>query len=201
MFVRFGSDSRFEWHCEPPEWRLDASSGALHLRTAPETDFWQRTSYGFQADNGHLFAIPIASDFRMSARVRFAPVHQYDQAGLMVRIDPDHWIKTSIEWEPGEMNRLGAVVTRGGYSDWSTQDVPASITSYRLGVERRRDTYLIEATLDDQYWSQIRMAYLPAPADGFVRCGVYACSPKGAGLEATFTDFVIDCNPSGPAGL
>ncbi len=193
MLLRPGSDRTFEWHCEPPEWQLQPANDGLRVRTAAETDFWQRTSYGFRADNGHLFAAPVATDFRVEVRVKWAPARQYDQAGLMVRVDPECWIKTSIELEPGEMNRLGAVVTRNGYSDWSTQDVPRGISEYRLRIERRSVAYTIEASLDDAHWSQIRLAYMPARADNTVLCGVYACSPKGSGLEATFSEFVIDC--------
>ncbi len=39
----------------------------------------------------------------------------------MVRFSKDCWLKTSIEYEPNGMCKLGAVVTNQGYSDWSTQ--------------------------------------------------------------------------------
>ena len=38
----------------------------------------------------------------MTAHVAFNPVHRYDQAGLMVRVSPTCWLKTSVEHEPGE---------------------------------------------------------------------------------------------------
>ena len=52
---------------------------------------------------------------------------QYDQCGIMVRLSEGIWLKTSIEFEGDEPARLGAVVTKGGFSDWSTQDVPSSV--------------------------------------------------------------------------
>ena len=74
--------------------------------------------------------------FVMTTHVSFEPVHQYDQAGLMVRLSADCWLKTSVEYEPGATNRLGVVVTNAGYSDWSTQEVPASQLQVWLRVER-----------------------------------------------------------------
>ena len=50
------------------------------------TDFWQGTHYGFRVDNGHALLAEIGGDFALETRVRTQPVHQYDQAGLMVRL-------------------------------------------------------------------------------------------------------------------
>jgi regulation of enolase protein 1 (concanavalin A-like superfamily) len=88
------------------------------------TDFWQRTHYGFQVDNGHFLYREMTGDFVPTARILFRPVHQYDQAGIMVRVSADCWLKCSVEFEPSGPNRLGAVVTNHGYSDWSTQNFP-----------------------------------------------------------------------------
>src|SRR5262245_29726518 len=89
---------RWVWHCEPPSWSIDPAEGCLRLETAAKTDFWQRTHYGFQADDGHFLFTPLPGDWILSAEVRFAPVHQYDQAGLMVRLSADCWLKTSVEY-------------------------------------------------------------------------------------------------------
>lgn len=44
---------------------------------------------------------------------------KFDQAGVIVYQDPDHWLKAGIEASDGQP-RLSAVVTNT-YSDWSTQ--------------------------------------------------------------------------------
>jgi regulation of enolase protein 1 (concanavalin A-like superfamily) len=80
-------------------------------------DFWQRTHYGFEADNGQILFAPVAGDFVLATQVRFHPVHQYDQAGLMVRVSPSGWLKTSAEYEPIGPSRLAAVVTNDTSSD------------------------------------------------------------------------------------
>lgn len=183
----------FAWFQEPPRWRLDDESRSLFVEAAASSDFWQRTHYGFQADNGHFFHTSAEQDFRMSVRVSLSPQHQYDQAGLMVRLSPDCWLKTSVEFEPAGLSRLGAVVTNSGYSDWSTQDVPRDLSQYWLRVDREGFNYSIEASLDGERWSQLRVARLLEDTGSTpVACGVYACSPKGKGLVAAFHDFALE---------
>jgi uncharacterized protein len=120
---RFGAhlDPRLTWHCAPPRWQLGPEG--LRFGTMAGTDFWQGTHYGFRVDNGHALLAEIGGDFALETRVRTQPVHQYDQAGLMVRLTPECWLKTSVEHEPGAPSRLGAVITNDGWSDWSTQDL------------------------------------------------------------------------------
>lgn len=191
LYVDFRSsplDSRLTWRGEPAHWSLD--SGAGHLRVEPdaETDFWQRTHYGFQVDNGHFLFAEVEGDFVLTTHASFRPVHQYDQAGLMVRLSPDGWLKTSIEYELGPTNRLGVVVTNAGYSDWSTQEVPSTIDDIWLRVTRTGPDYLVEHSPDGTAWTQLRLAHL-LEDDGArtVSAGLYACSPKAAGYQADFT--------------
>jgi len=171
------------WHCEPARW----AAGHGHLTIEPDagTDFWQRTHYGFQADNGHALLAEITGDFVLSTHVRFRAVHQYNQAGLMVRISPACWLKTSVEHEPGRAGRLGAVVTNAGYSDWSTQ--PFAGGEVWLRVRREGQDYVVDASADGRGWEQIRLARLHDDRAGLaVSGGLYACSPKGAGFAAEF---------------
>ena len=116
-------DVRLRWLNPPPAWSLEPAG--LMVRPAAETDFWQQTHYGFRADNGHFLYLEVAGDFSVTTKVRFHPAHLYDQAGLMVRVGPSCWIKTSVEYEAKGPCKLGAVVTNHGYSDWSLQDFPA----------------------------------------------------------------------------
>lgn len=184
-------DTRLNWFSAPENWSLE--DGSLVLRPAPETDFWQRTHYGFQNDNGHFLYAKLTGDFILTTRVQFSPQHQYDQAGLMVRLSPDFWLKTSIEFEPEEPNRLGAVVTRHGYSDWSTQNIAKDVCSYQLRIRREGDDYIVEYRQSEANpWVQIRMAHLENPQQAAVQCGLYACSPIAAGFEARFEYLQIE---------
>ena len=179
-------DVRLRWHNPPPDW--SPGRDGLVVRTAAGTDFWQGTHYGFRVDNGHLFAAEVEGDFVLETEVVAAPVHQYDQAGLMVRLSERCWLKTSVEAEPGEPSRLGSVVTNAGWSDWSTQDLDPDLARHvAFRVTRHGADYLVEAaTVPDGRWSQIRLGRLHEDEGGPVLAGLYACSPKGEGFAATF---------------
>jgi regulation of enolase protein 1 (concanavalin A-like superfamily) len=180
--------SRFRWHCEPVNWQLDPFGNGLRVHPDGGTDFWQRTHYGFEADNGHLLYLEASDDFVLTTKVTSRPAHQYDQAGLMVRLSPACWLKTSVEFEPQGLNRLGTVVTNGQYSDWSTQPLAKEVNTVWFRVRAEESDYIVETSLDGHHWEQIRMARLlerSSMASAF--CGLYACSPKAAGYEAEFS--------------
>jgi regulation of enolase protein 1 (concanavalin A-like superfamily) len=184
-----GLDQRLKWSCPPAHWSIDPSRGVLIVRPDTGTDFWQKTHYGFSADNGHFLFAEIEGDVVVSTRVRFRPVHQYDQAGLMIRISPNCWLKTSVEYEPGGPDALGVVVTNAGYSDWSTQAFPAGRDEVWLRIERQGGDCIVQYSEDGSpdNWHQLRVAHLhEMPEHGPVHCGLYACSPKGAGFVAEF---------------
>lgn len=176
---------RLDWFNPPPKWRTGPDG--LRLETAAQSDFWQRTHYGFQADNGHFLGLSARGDFCLTTRVTSRPVHQYDQAGLMVRLSPDCWLKTSVEYEPEGPNRLGVVVTNHGYSDWSTQSLAPDISTILLRIRAESADAVVEWSLEGEAWEQLRVAPLlgRAAADSIL-CGIYACSPKGAGFVAEF---------------
>lgn len=187
---------RLRWYCEPARWSVEPIRRCLRVEPNGGTDFWQKTHYGFEADNGHLFFAEVAGDFILTTQVCFQPVHQYDQAGLMVRLSPSCWLKTAVEHEPDGPSRLGAVATNQGYSDWSTQDFPASGNVVELRIHRKGSDYLVEAAAANHDWKQIRLAHLHEDRDGApVAAGLYACSPKGAGFVAEFSCLCIDRRP------
>lgn len=187
-------DARLAWYCPPQTWRI--ADSCLVIEPDAKTDYWRKTHYGFEVDNGHFLFAEVAGDFIMTTAVRFEPATQYDQAGLMVRLSPDCWLKTSVEYEANEPNKLGAVVTNFGYSDWSIQNFPDDCHALLLRVRREGSDYFVDYSLDVDApdaatWTPIRMAHLHEDQGGGqpVPCGVYACSPLGAGYVAAF-DFL-----------
>ena len=74
-----------EWLNEPPAWEIRGD--ALVVTAGPKTDFWRTTHYGFVRDNGHCRFRRWEGDFVAEVEVTGDYRDQYDQAGLMVRLD------------------------------------------------------------------------------------------------------------------
>ncbi|MCC6265691.1 MAG: DUF1349 domain-containing protein [Bryobacterales bacterium] len=177
--------STFTWLSPPPEWSADPAHSRVVLRTAAQTDFWQRTHYGFRADNGHFFHTGAPGDFLLTGTIRISPSAQYDQAGLMVRFSEDCWLKTSVEAD-SPSPRLGAVVTNSGFSDWSMEPFPPGADlAYALRIRRQGNDFEVEyAHPGSEQWRLIRVAHLAPGEAEIARAGFYACSPKGEGCGA-----------------
>jgi regulation of enolase protein 1 (concanavalin A-like superfamily) len=189
-----------KWLNPPPAWEVDPLTSRLVIHPASQTDFWQRTHYGFRVDNGHLLYTEVSGDAVITARIHSFPVHQFDQAGLMVRFSDECWLKTSVEFEPDGASHLGAVVTNYGYSDWSLQDFLRDGTrGYSLRVRCEREDYLVEyADEESGPWRLLRVAHLRAQPALPGWAGVYACSPKGAGFRAEIEYLKIEASSPNP---
>jgi regulation of enolase protein 1 (concanavalin A-like superfamily) len=185
---------RFQWAHEPPRWQL---GDGLELTTAPDSDYWQRTHYGFQRDNGHFFFTLAHGDFTLVAQLHGEPNAQYDQCGLMARADAGQWVKCSAEYESVEHSRLGSVVTNHGYSDWASQDVAGPVTRLWYRLRREGDDILADWSADGAAWRQMRVTHLHGcPPE--LQVGVYACSPTGGGFPCRATDVRLELAGAGP---
>jgi len=184
----------FYWFNEAKH-HIDHDHG-LVMHTAADTDFWQRTHYGFQRDNGHCLLTTLAGDFSVSAHLTFKPNTTYDQCGLLVRVDHENWIKVSIEYENATISKLGSVVTNLGYSDWATTDVASEIHAMWYRISRKDNDFLLEHATDGVNWQQMRIAHLHKGTDSLA-VGVYACSPENSSFAATVHDIIIDENKWG----
>ncbi len=121
-----------EWLNEPPEW--EQRGDLLIVTAAPETDFWRKTHDGGIRDSGHAFLQPWTGDFIAEVALSADYRDQYDQAGLMVRLDETIWLKCGIELLDA-VQQVSAVVPRD-VSDWSVVPLPAPPTTLRLLVDR-----------------------------------------------------------------
>lgn len=175
------------WLNEP---RWGREPGGLWIQTAGGTDLWQRTHYGFRRDNAHALVGPVAGEFRLRACFRFAPTAQYDQCGLVVRVDADCWFKCSVEFENPEFSRLGSVVTNAGWSDWATQDVASDLRTMRYEVHAKDGDLVARWSADGREYRQLRVAHLMAPGPWVA--GFYGCSPTGPGFRFEVSELALD---------
>ncbi|WP_404785906.1 DUF1349 domain-containing protein [Altericista sp. CCNU0014] len=175
-----------QWLNEPPKW--SHSGNQIVIKTAPKTDFWHITHYGFIRDSGHFYFDAIATDFTVSVKFRGQYKDLYDQAGLMIRADEKHWIKTGIEYVDGSQH-LSAVVTHE-YSDWSMTPLVNPPETFQLRVERVGDAIHIASWSEAAGYQLFRMTYLPSLIP--LQVGVMCASPEGDGYEVVFEDYCIE---------
>jgi uncharacterized protein len=179
------------WLNPPANWRR--SDGDLSVITDDQTDFWRKTENGFIRDNGHFAYRTVAGDF--SVEVTFAAKFRtlYDQAGLMLRLDAQRWIKTGIEFVD-ELMTFSTVVTHDT-SDWSLIPLSKDLDdeAVRVRLVRKGSTVSTALRRPDGQWQTARVAGFPSEPS--CQVGVMCCSPQRAGFEVRFSDFALTSGP------
>lgn len=185
--------SDFKWTREPLACAIDGAG--VTVTTKPHTDLWQRTYYHFQNDNAPVFQMETEEKyFSFVVKTDFAESHhRFDQCGVVLYLDSENWLKASIEYENGEFQHLGSVVTNGGYSDWATTVIDASVKSMWYRLSRREDDYRVECSADGIHFDQMRICHM-GKGGGRIRFGIYACSPEASSFRAVFTNLqMMEC--------
>ena len=180
-------DPRLAWY-NPPH-ACQTGHSCLQVEPGAKTDYWQQPQHNISSDSGPFLFTEMTGNFILTTHVHMHPANQYDQAGLLVRLSPDFWLKTSLEFEVGIPSKLGSVITHHGYSDWATQDYSGMRWELDFRIRREGDDYTVDCSQDGSTWSQIRFSHLARPGAGPVQCGLYACSPIAIGFLAEF-DFL-----------
>ncbi len=176
------------WQSPPSEWSIDGNR--LSVITGNKTDFWSRTFYGFIRKDGHLFYRYVEGDFSVAVTLHAAFETLYDQLGLMIRVDDETWLKAGLEYSDGRA-QLSTVLTRDGWSDWSTtavsnDDVDAGV---RIRLTRHGDVLRVQKQDPNGVWHLMRLGYLDLPVTAQV--GLMCCSPERAGFKAVYSEFQL----------
>jgi regulation of enolase protein 1 (concanavalin A-like superfamily) len=176
---------RMKWLNEPASATI--SEGKLVVRAKPKTDFWRKTFYGYITDNGHFFHLPVSGDFVFEARVDGQYAALYDQAGLMVRIDAQNWVKCGTEFFDNA--RHASVVFTREFSDWSTMSDLATSGPVWWRVVRKPDSLETLCSADGKNFTSVRMGYLLPSASAEV--GIMCAAPEGSGFQCAFDNLKL----------
>ena len=166
----------------PPE-KSTQENSYLKVTTIHESDFWRNTSYGFVHDSGHalLREFPVNSSMEVTFLLDYSG--QFDQAGIIVYSDSQHWIKAGVESADG-WPQVGAVVTSVN-SDWSLAPVPTWMGKLvTVRASRTTDALTIRARCGEED-QLIRLA--PIDASLSWSAGPHCASPVSQSLDVTFT--------------
>ncbi len=178
--------ARMSWLNEPASW--NKSSGKLLVRSRPKTDFWRKTFYSYITDNGHFFHLSASGDFVFESRVNGQYAALYDQAGLMVRLDAENWMKCGTEFFDGQ--RHASVVFTRDFSDWSTMADLSNAAPIWWRAARKKDSIETLCSLNGKDFTSVRQGYFPPQVK--VEVGIMCAAPEGPGFEAVFDNLKLD---------
>ena len=170
------------WRHEPPF--HEQRGEAMLVRTGKERDYWNNTFYGFRHLDGHFLATEVSGDFSLELTLIADYRRLYDQAGAMLWVDDNNWLKCGVEFTDGAMH-FSVVVTRDDQSDWSVMPIatkPSEPVTLRL--TRHAEALRVQLRQPDGGWRLVRLCYLRMPET--VEAGPMTCSPTGEGLEVSF---------------
>jgi Uncharacterized conserved protein len=159
-----------------------ADDDQLVVTAVVGSDAWRHTSYGFVHDSAHALLAPLAVGQALEVEFTAEFSGQFDQAGLMIRADAEHWLKAGCEYADGTLN-LGAVVTLGN-SDWSTGAADEwNRRRITVRASRASESITVRAAVDRGPFRLVRVAPF---VDGAAEAGPYLCAPTRAGFSVRF---------------
>ncbi len=176
---------RMQWFNEPENWSVE--NDVLTMDVTPQSDYWRISHYGFTVDDAPFLYTLRGGEFEVKVKISGDYKVRFDQAGLMLRIDKENYIKTGIEFVDGKYN-LSTVVTHRT-SDWSVIELEKPVEYVWIKAVRRLDAVEIFYSFDDKEYTMMRNCWLQENTP--VMVGMMAACPDGNGFKATFEGFKI----------
>lgn len=212
LVERFASaaslDPRLAWLNRPAA--ATHTANGLRVVPLPGADFWANTGRNPRAaaTDGAFLGALFQPPFDASAAFAMHHRHDWDQAGLMVHVNADCWLKINAERVPGGGLVLATAVTNGGWTDLATfpladtgaggdGDPVTTRLVFRVRVADGGDVSVAYAPAGADglageggqaaaRWRRVRLTHLHAATEPgtAVRVGPYALAPSRAGFIA-----------------
>ena len=176
---------KMNWFNEPADWNISGNS--LTMSVTPKSDYWRISHYGFTVDDAPFYYAEYGGEFEAKVKISGDYKVRFDQAGMMIRLDHENYIKTGIEYVDGKYN-LSTVVTHRT-SDWSVIAFDRPVDFIWIKAVRRLDAVEIFYSFDDKTYTMMRNAWLQDNIP--VKVGFMAASPDGNGFNAKFEHFEV----------
>jgi len=176
---------KMTWFNEPEKWEIKNNS--LTMFVTPQSDYWRVSHYGFTVDDAPFYYTTYGGEFEAKVKITGSYKARFDQMGLMLRTDKEHYIKAGVEFVDGKYN-LSTVVTHNK-SDWSVITLEKTPPAVWIKAVRRLDAVEIFYSFDDKNYIMMRNA--PLQDNTPVMVGLMAACPDGQGFNATFEHFKV----------
>ncbi len=177
--------AKMNWFNEPEQWSID--NGTLTMEVTPQSDYWRISHYGFTVDDAPFYWAEYGGEFEAKVKISGDYKARFDQAGLMLRIDHENYIKAGIEFVDGKYN-LSVVVTHHT-SDWSVIALDKPVPFVWIKAVRRLDAVEVFYSFDDVDYKMMRNAWMQDNVP--MRVGVMGACPDGDGFTARFENFKV----------
>lgn len=176
---------KMNWFNEPAEWNIEGN--VLTMSVTPQSDYWRISHYGFTVDDAPFYWAEYGGEFEAKVKISGDYKVRFDQAGLMLRIDRENYIKAGIEFVDGKYN-ISTVVTHRT-SDWSVITLDKPVPYIWIKAVRRLDAVEIFYSFDVKEYVMMRNAWMQDNIP--MRVGVMGACPDGNGFVARFEDFSV----------
>lgn len=185
LMVKAQSFDKMQWFNEPAAWEV--KNNVLTMNVTPHSDFWRISHYGFTVDDGPFMYTTVGGEFETKVKISGDYKVRFDQAGLMIRIDHENWLKAGIEYVDGKYN-ISAVVTHKT-SDWSVIALDKPVDCIWIKAVRRLDAIEIFYSFNDKEYTMMRNCWMQDNCP--VMVGPVAACPDGEGFKARFEHFSV----------
>ncbi len=185
LSVKAQTLEKMQWFNEPEKWTVE--NQALSMFVTPKSDYWRISHYGFTVDDAPFYYALYGGEFEVKVKITGDYKNRFDQAGLMLRIDEQNYIKAGIEFVDGVYN-LSTVVTHKT-SDWSVIALEKPVPFIWIKAVRRLDAVEVFYSFDDKTYMMMRNAWMQDNTPMMV--GVMGACPDGDGFNVKFENFKV----------
>lgn len=185
LSVKAQTLEKMQWFNEPEKWTVE--NQALSMFVTPKSDYWRISHYGFTVDDAPFYYALYGGEFEVKVKITGDYKNRFDQAGLMLRIDEQNYIKAGIEFVDGVHN-LSTVVTHKT-SDWSVIALEKPVPFIWIKAVRRLDAVEVFYSFDDKTYTMMRNAWMQDNTPMMV--GVMGACPDGDGFNVKFENFKV----------
>lgn len=185
MTVQAQTLEKMNWFKEPAKWNIEGNT--LTMSVTPQSDYWRISHYGFTVDDAPFYWAEYGGEFEAKVKISGDYKVRFDQAGLMLRIDHENYIKAGIEFVDGKYN-ISAVVTHHT-SDWSVITLDKPVPYIWIKAVRRLDAVELFYSFDDKEYVLMRNAWMQDNIP--MKVGVMGACPDGTGFNAKFEHFIV----------
>jgi len=185
LSVKAQTLEKMQWFNEPENWTVENQT--LSMFVTPKSDYWRISHYGFTVDDAPFYYALYGGEFEVKVKITGDYKNRFDQAGLMLRIDEQNYIKAGIEFVDGVYN-LSTVVTHKT-SDWSVIALEKPVPFIWIKAVRRLDAVEVFYSFDDKTYTMMRNAWMQDNTPMMV--GVMGACPDGDGFKVKFENFKV----------